>query len=107
MKTDIRRALYIFVMLAKTAGKQIYVLEISTNAQPRLRVVARMIASGHRGENATIKELLKAFWWPTFDNDLNVFAESCIHCVLRRGGSQISRLLGRSVHGTEPIDLVQ
>jgi hypothetical protein len=91
--------------LYKTDKDQIWIPDQAAELQQRLLVVAHAGASGHFGEQATLSNLQRIFYWSSMESDVKVFMRACLHCIVA-GPKKVLRPYGPALHATKPNELL-
>lgn len=74
--------------------------------QLRLAVSAHCGLGGHRGYTTTYDILNEKVHWEGLEEDIKVFVQSCLVCLLSSSGEKICRSLGSQVHAGRVGDLL-
>lgn len=54
--------------------------------------------NGHRAWTATMETLADVFWWNALKEDMDSFANSCIHYLSTTGEAKVPRTVGSALH---------
>lgn len=83
----------------------IWIPEQSIDIQMKLIVAAHCGTAGHRGAVATFNALREKFIWKNMEEDVKIFVQHCIHCLVAKAGLRIPRPLALTEHATRPNEI--
>ena len=87
----------------KKNGAGLLVVE-SKSLRLSLMILSHCGLSGHRGFSASLGNL-KAFTWPGMKEDLKLFCDKCVHCLVARSYG-LKTLIGSQIHASKPNEVL-
>jgi hypothetical protein len=92
--------------LYRTSSDQVWIPSSASELQLRICVVSHTGLGGHRGFKTTLGTIQSCFSWPTINEDVQSFCNSCLHCRSTIGGDRTTRPLGEAIHATLPNEVI-
>lgn len=90
----------------KKADGQLYIPPADTEMQLRICVAAHCGLGGHRGRSTTKAIVEEKVVWPTMEQDIDSFCQSCFICLISSTGEKVPRPLGHQEHAERVGELL-
>ena len=78
----------------------------SESLRMRILVAAHNGIGGHGCITPSYDAIKRHFSWKPLKTDVEAFCRSCLHCLLNEAGEKIPRLLGHSINGELPNEVL-
>eukprot|EP00171_Calliarthron_tuberculosum_P015922 IDg15922t1 len=90
----------------KNPSGKLYVPTEDEELQLRVIVAAHCGLGGHRGYTTTCNIIKEQVVWDTIDDDVRVFVQGCLVCLLSESGIKVPRPLGQQIHASRVSELL-